>query len=678
MKGILFTFFVLGFILTSAAFYGTDPAVAGGGAGGGGGAGCTGTVQQCKGHHTSYGWGWRIFSKSAGPTHGFSNGTQWWTVQNKCTDSASVAVFVVLDKNGDTKGFDYHPSGYDGLTLYKGDSGAPYITNAAARAAFNSLPASLRAGYTFGVNLSWFCYGVISWNISGSTGNPTPSSVTPGQPVSWQHKLTKTNTGNPGNISYDIQRKSGSGGYTNVASGSWNPSSANPDTNNGSSLKNSYTPIGSDIGKQVCERIRWTPTSSTNTGTSYSTEKCVTVISDKGVSPTLTIGPSVVSDGESFTANFLTTNEAIIDTQIRYTAWVWYEKNGTNGYGAGDTRIYNHATNGWPNPADNGSDTMPVLPHNSTNNQTLTFTDFANLSLGSKVCAAWRIESTNPWVPTKVSGFQISCIVVGLKPKLQVWGHDVRTNKSIMTSLSTGSTGTYGSWGEYALFSGDVNMNMASASAFANGNPSANQSNWKTLTAANSGGCPYGCFASSTYPTETAKSLKQLAGACLPNGSLISGATDVTDTRYICVNGTARITGNITYKPTSLQAQLPQVVIIAKNIEIDPTVTQLDAWLVAYGNIDNSGAKGVVYTCGSSPGWKTAATQLVIGQCDKQLKINGPVIADQVFFGRTYAPDMKSPAEIVNLRADTYVWAAQGTGAVTVETISTKELPPRY
>jgi hypothetical protein len=120
------------------------------------------------------------------------------------------------------------------------------------------------------------------------------------------------------------------------------------------------------------------------------------------------------------------------------------------------------------------------------------------------------------------------------------------------------------------------------------------------------------------------------------------------------------------------------VVIIAKNIEIDPTVTQLDAWLVAYGNIDNSGAKGVVYTCGSSPGWKTAATQLVIGQCDKQLKINGPVIADQVFFGRTYAPDMKSPAEIVNLRADTYVWAAQGTGAVTVETISTKELPPRY
>ena len=130
--------------------------------------------------------------------------------------------------------------------------------------------------------------------------------------------------------------------------------------------------------------------------------------------------------------------------------------------------------------------------------------------------------------------------------------------------------------------------------------------------------------------------------------------------------------------------QLPQLIIYAKNIIIEPSVGEVNAWLITQKD-------GYVSTCGvviSAGAWLSGVSDV---SCGKQLKINGPIKTGRLFLRRTYGgkhassakndPNMHpgTPAEIINLRADTYIWAYnnyQNTGAIS--TMNVRELPPRY
>jgi hypothetical protein len=161
----------------------------------------------------------------------------------------------------------------------------------------------------------------------------------------------------------------------------------------------------------------------------------------------------------------------------------------------------------------------------------------------------------------------------------------------------------------------------------------------------------------------------------------ISGGSAISAGRWIVINAKdtdITITNNINYTTASLSsiADIPQVVIIARNIIIADNVTNVDAWLVAVG----SGADGRINTCGAGSVNETTAVNATV--CNNKLTVNGPIVANHLLMRRTSGADSGNPgqpAEVFNLRADSYIWASSyspGTGRLP--TVVTTELPPRF
>lgn len=153
-------------------------------------------------------------------------------------------------------------------------------------------------------------------------------------------------------------------------------------------------------------------------------------------------------------------------------------------------------------------------------------------------------------------------------------------------------------------------------------------------------------------------------------------------------------------------SSLPQIIIVANNINIGPDVTQIDAWLIATSDI-NSSRGGEINTCkGFRPGERGEGADADF--CNKTLIINGPVFANEIYLYRTagaytnydritgtlrsVGPNTNrsglndlsddgsiTPAEIFNLRPDAYLWSYHQSQNYSQATVTyTRELPPRY
>ncbi|MDT4843652.1 hypothetical protein FQZ97_775870 [compost metagenome] len=307
-----------------------------------------------------------------------------------------------------------------------------------------------------------------------------------------------------------------------------------------------------------------------------------------------------------------------------------------------------------------------------------------------------------------------------------MWGSDLsvgryfandnspRISAIVDTSVSTkaGGTKTFGSWIEYGVFaSGTVRGASAAGLAGQNGNSSSSQGDWDKLTFANAGhtsvsGCngtiKFGCYtvpagtgtipdvAARLAPTATtgtpllpSESLNGRNGTFYRTGNLtITGGTiERGKSVVIRASGTVTISGNINYttEPLNSIADIPQVVIIANDIKINDTVTNIDAWLIA------NGSNGHIYTCtNSTNGLPYNFSQvLTSNDCNEKLTINGPVMAKKLYLTRTSgsgtATESGEPGEILNLRADAYLWAIGRSGGLgSVQTIKTSELAPRF
>ena len=189
--------------------------------------------------------------------------------------------------------------------------------------------------------------------------------------------------------------------------------------------------------------------------------------------------------------------------------------------------------------------------------------------------------------------------------------------------------------------------------------------------------------------------------------------TIVIDTNIVISSKEKNAQGNI--QPVDLYEdiqQIPQVIIIAKNIDITNTVTRIDAWLIAEDTINtcayqnyssfwrhnpdpNSGSYTYINAAGDN-------SSLSAKMCDKTLMINGPVFANKMILNRTAGAgtavanvvgsykDIRTRlkvngdyanqrAEIFNLRSDSYLWGyyqAQRSSIMT--TVFSRELPTRY
>ncbi|MGB2861490.1 MAG: hypothetical protein WBB71_03795 [Candidatus Saccharimonas aalborgensis] len=175
----------------------------------------------------------------------------------------------------------------------------------------------------------------------------------------------------------------------------------------------------------------------------------------------------------------------------------------------------------------------------------------------------------------------------------------------------------------------------------------------------------------------------------LPSGITNAGASNLTlqgtlsspRTVVVRTTGTVTVSGNLVLGayPTS-GANVAQIVVIAQNIIIQPSVTKVDAWLVAQPSSATTG--GTISTCdvAQNPYYLGLSASV----CNTQLQVNGPVMARELQLRRTYGAEkniggVNYPAEILNFRPDAFLWELNyGESQGDLTTVSTRELPPRY
>jgi hypothetical protein len=658
--GVSMALAVMGF---SMAFFANSVVHADGIGGGGSGGGGTG------GHQSIYGWGWRLYSLAGnGPSNGFRNGTAWSQVRTTCEDSSTqAAVFSINNASGLQMGYDFHDVywGPPRFAAYLGDSGSPYISMDEARAGFDALNPAIKGGYTFGDNVGWYCYGSLpEWTTVGSS-SANKTLIKPGDPVTWTHRAS--NEG-PANTNKAI---SGTVIRTNFGSNGTATGSSAGVAKNGTVASNSrtYTATTSDGGKTICERLQWRPSAYNNSGNEESSNACVQVKYAGGVSQQLVIDPAdnVVDDGSSVLFKFNATNTTGATAAVNFDGYVWYDRNNNGSLDGGETKIY---TKG-------GSGSLPGSPSTTT---VTTYTEQVNLTKGGRICGYWNVSSTNPLIEN-LDGPESLCVFIGFSPRLQTWGGDIRvgsapTSTTNVASLmrarasivNSGGISFSGSWSEYGLFAPRAAIvktsieGVASAAGLAENSPvaSLNQANWSALTFGNkfsstypaTQACVYGCFA-----TPSAMGQFPEIEAYLQRYGLVDGG------KIKAVSGTYTITGNI-----DDDGYGRPMIIIADNIAIKGNVTNVDAWLIARDSVN---------TCTDG-----GASPMQVGDCDKTLRINGPVIAKTLLARRIGDPiaDKKTVGEVVNLRGDAYIWAYKTTHATSspFKTTGTKELPPRY
>ena len=272
---------------------------------------------------------------------------------------------------------------------------------------------------------------------------------------------------------------------------------------------------------------------------------------------------------------------------------------------------------------------------------------------------------------------------------------------SLRYKMDQTNQNVYGSWGEYGIIANGKadSASGAGLSSSFNGRSGVTPRDYNKLTFAN---IPkFGNF-SSTGSVPDNFTLPSVRGArgnisgnvdvnSLASGEYNAGNVTLTGSKLsvgksivIKSSGVVRISGDLLYADTNDVRQLPQLIIYAKNIIIESSVGEVNAWLITQKD-------GYVSTCGvviNTGSWLSGVSD---ASCGKQLKINGPIKTGHLFLRRTYGgkhassakndPNMHpgTPAEIINLRADTYIWAYnnyRNTGAIS--TMNVRELPPRY
>lgn len=306
--------------------------------------------------------------------------------------------------------------------------------------------------------------------------------------------------------------------------------------------------------------------------------------------------------------------------------------------------------------------------------------------IGHLICQRIR------WNPTShtTAGASVStekCVKIGRIPTVQLWGSDARTGSGYVagtgnnaalavSALARYGTEYSGSWVEYGVLATGVARDLPSGSGVVF-NRVQTQSSWSKLTFANQG-ATYGQFANASSMGLLPAIAQYFTATPAPNGVTIDRREPTSfnvssfENKVVYTTGTVTITNDIVNNENAnLQSvdNFPQMVIIANTINIVNTVTRVDAWLVA---VPNGVTGGVINTCSNAP------AQLRIADCDRQLTITGPTLAKMLRLRRT-GGDRTTPAEIINLRSDAYLWARRLSERNSRwDTTYMEELPPRY
>lgn len=325
----------------------------------------------------------------------------------------------------------------------------------------------------------------------------------------------------------------------------------------------------------------------------------------------------------------------------------------------------------------------------------VTFSQASNTSWGGRICAYMIVTNANP------AGEQRStqkCVDIGKKPLFQAQGGDIWAGGAIApasgvpcglanTSRPGNITGASsgGSFGEYGVFalgrvgnfgSGATPHVAANSSRLTFSNTSSSNLGFYHGSPPSSGRClthlAQYAAAPSALGTTNVNLTTQANGVYSSTDNLQVSGVNISGGKRIVISTTGNITitgQGITYQNTGYARpdQLPLVILIAGgNITVNNSVTQVDGWLSTNNRL---------LTCETSG-------PLASGNCNQQLRFNGPVIAREVIMRRTFGntnSGQYEPAEIFNLRPDVLLRAqSENSSQIQVRTIKQQELPARY
>ena len=613
-------------------------------------------------------------------------------------------------------------TGIDRWAGYNGDKGAPWMTAVTAKARYDSVSFNKTGNIWGGMNgnVGWFCYNFSSnWSISGNsyiqkgtTPNKSaavkgPITAAPGDTLNWFHDLR--NTG-PDNMDKQVYWKVEGSGFLNA----WNPAITPHGFKSGTkgslfltsyaSAKptpaySKYIVVANDAGKTLCQDIYWNPTSSTGgSGAGRSTNACAKIPYNYTLIPQISTSPSVLREGSGsidVSATVKNTGSTIsASTNWFVTRFVLapgssYTK---SGIANAPCTQFSGYTGGSCQSIKNGVHTF--------NPGIFTVASFSDALVtmpppGSQVCYLTSVDKGSATTSWKHS--TVSCSIVERVPFVQILGNDLRVGSAFSgANVTAGATGfvfnNAGSWVEYGLLASGGVSGIASASG-ANGGNSGSQSAWSGLTFANTGtltGCPsgFGCFAGPSNMgkipdvssfVKTAKyngaALNYDRGSSSFNVSSIPSfipgvnLSSFSQSASITTTGTVTIDQDITYNqgPFSSVNNIPQLIIIANNINVTGNVKNIDAWLITTGTLN---------TCSD-----VAPAALRTTNCTNPLTLHGATMASQLLLDRTYYDPSTptNPAESANLRGSSYVWASNVARQNSQwQSVYSTDLPPRY
>ena len=571
----------------------------------------------------------------------------------------------------------------------------------------------------------------IAWNISasstvrkGSSASSTNITATPGDRLTWTHQLR--NNG-PNATNQAIYSNIGMSGFTNGWATGLGESAVGPGAGVGI-IRSSwpytvYDVRQNDVGNTMCQRVQYDPVNTNGARDGRGNFACAAIPYSYTLNPTVTVPASEVEVGGTVTVsprvvNSGTTKSKTTTWQLSYVtipsggAIPAAANSGSNPcayYGGGGRTCANGTfTSG-------GGPTGTQVYQPGTTNLSARGASVADLPVGTQVCYALsvkdRASNSAEWRHSAPD-----CAIVSKRPVVQVTGGDlivgrglaIGSNVSSNAKISDGQK--YGSWSEYGIVASGLINGMASARGYAGGTSVTNHCGVSFLSFSNKVGTAscadnrvgqytFKAAASSIagrFPTTSAtqiagdQAIGNLAGGRTYTNNAAGAEIRLTATastrigagKWIVINApgaTVKIMNNIIYTdgPLTAISQIPQVVIIARNIIVADSVTQVDAWLVANG----TGANGRVNTCGA--GGVTETTALTSKVCTGVLRVNGPVVANHLLLRRTAGAGTRErsgdPAEVFNLRPDAYLWASNlQAGTTKAQTVMTKELPPRY
>ncbi len=517
-------------------------------------------------------------------------------------------------------------------------------------------------------------------------------------------------------MSYTIEQKVG-GNVTTVASGTiganWRTGSGN------SKLYTQTFLIGPEhLGERICQYIKWSPRSSSNSSSQKTSERCVDIPLEYDLKPSIDVGTKNLEEGETQVKNIDSSVENSGPTKSKnaYYGVIRFvvRKDGKPGLVGGEGININNFMNanapcdvsnairgsyGGPGAIgdcsvlERGQGEMPKnISKLMVDGQDSI--DSLNLEAGDSVCYTTMISAYNQNVSDSVFRYATPyCLPVSKRPKVHFWGADVRSGSQVVTSQSEIASKTYGAWAEYGILSSDQVISSSGGRLAGGVDGAASSSDYNKLTFANKNG-QYGQFDSSfslVLPSFSDKAVNFPEGEEINAGDLAPGRY-TSDRTNLAIGGTILgsgkrlvieapkgtviLKGDVIYESSASGGytgymELPQLVIRAKNIIVASDVVRVDAWLIA--------SEGYVSTCGAVGGSDDWLTDL--GGCGKQLRINGPIVSDKVYLRRTFGAGASSraePAEIINLRPDVYMWSyGESLRGGNIKTMHLRELPPR-